>query len=271
MSDTRSRGAARPRSAAAGSGAKAFPVWETVVTRERQAQYHDNCDVATAVFGDAVDASVLASDCARSFLKARLPIDGLMFNYHKIDQVKRVRLGDVLEVHGRIQDVAKDEKRFVITAVFDFLRDGERVVGMEAITLRPDAQKMRQLRRGTDDEGPKAQRPRDYSLIGRKLLTPEKVQTYAKEAANKINFDAGFAARFGLRSPVAPSLVALTYFAWHLAKKGLPDAYEIDCRFLNPLYWDDGVDLIARERTASTEFKCINARSRIVCEAEFRG
>ena len=250
---------------------KQFPVWTTSVSRERQRRYHWSCDVDGAAFGDIVDISILSIDCGRALVKAGLPLDGLVLTYHKIDLVKPVLIGDVLEVHGRVQDISRDRNGFNVTTVFDFLRDGTRVVGMETIALRGEARLMRKNRAGLEDASGRAGRPDGYQLVGRKLMTPEKTRGYAVEATNKIHFDAGFAARYGFHAPVAHRLMEVTSMLGVLAKKGLPATYEIDCRFLLPLYWDDGIDIVAKDNDDALEFKCVNARGRVISEAEFRG
>ena len=256
-----------------GNGAydKQFPVWKTSITRDRQQRYHRGCDVDSDAFGDVVDLSILSNDCGRSMVKAGLPLDGVVLTYHKIDVVKPVMLGDELEVHGRVQSMSSDRNGFIITTVFDFLRDQTRVVGMETIALRGEARLMRKNCAGMEDETQRNGRPADYDLVGRKLMTPEKARSYAAEASNKIHFDPGFAAGFGFRAPIAHRLMEVTAMLGILAKKGLPDSYEIDCRFLAPVYWDDGLDIVARDNGDSLEMKCVNARGLVISEAEFRG
>ena len=250
---------------------KQFPVWTTSVTKERQQRYHRGCDVETEHFGDAVDLSILSNDCGRSLVKAGLTLDGVVLTYHKIDQVKPVMLGDKLDIHGRIQDISRDRNGFIITTVFDFLRDGSRVVGMETIALRGEARLMRKNRAGLEDDTQRSSHPSGHDLVGRKLMTPEKTRGYVAETSNKIHFDPGYAALFGFRAPIAHRLMEVTSMMGVLAKKGLPDSYEIDCRFLLPVYWDDGMDIVAKDNGDALEFKCINARGHMISEAEFRG
>ena len=250
---------------------KQFPIWTTSVTRERQKRYHWGCDVATDVFGDLVDVSILSNDCGRSLVKAGLPLDGVVLTYHKIDQVKPVMIGDKLEIHGRIQGISRDRNGFILTTVFDFLRDGTRVVWMETIALPGEAQLMRKKRVGIEDKTECAGWPSEYDLVSRKLMTPEKARGYAAEVSNKIHFDPGFAANFGFRAPVTHRLMEVTSMLGVLAKKGLPDSNEIDCRFSLPLYWDDGMDVVAKDNGDALEFKCVNARGLLISEAEFRG
>ena len=250
---------------------KQFPVWTTSVTRERQKRYHRSCDVETEAFNDLVDLSILSNDCGRSLVKAGLPLDGPVLTYHKIDQVKPVMIGDTLDIHGRIQDISRDRNGFSLTTVFDFLREGTRVVGMETIALRGEARLMRKNRAGLEDETQRSGRPSEYDLVSRKLMTPEKARGYAAEVTNKIHFDPGFAARFGFRAPITHRLMEVTSMLGVLAKKGLPDSYEIDCCFSLPLYWDDGMDIVAKDNDDALEFKCVNARGHLISEAEFRG
>jgi hypothetical protein len=70
------------------------------------------------------------------------------------------------------------------------------------------------------------------------------VQAYTEETGNRIHFDTAYAVRYGLRAPVAPELMAVSWAVEVLSEPAPPDSFDLHAKFGSPLFWDDGVDVM---------------------------
>ena len=235
-----------------------FPVWETTVRAARQAKVLGAADVDPARYGGTADPSILATDCILGLRRAKFRLDRVVHLEQVIRQLGPVAIDEALSVSGKVAEVAPSRAGERSRVVFEFRRsNGTVAVSAEAVVLNAEPSA---LKAGSAEGDPRA----GYRLIGRKLLTPPKVQTYTEELANRIHFDPAYAVRFGLRAPTAPGLMELTWLVEALAAKGLPKAFEIRAKFVAPLFWDDGVDILAANGT----MRCVNSAGVLTCEAQ---
>ena len=254
---------------------KAFPVWETAVTAERQDYCHRACDIGGARYGEMADVAILSHDCMRTLKRAKLPIDGLIYSAYHVKQIAPVKLGERLAVTGKITAVEMEPRGNAISAEFEFTRGDEVAVTMKSVILRPNpASTGRRVSAGTED-GQADQAPAEFRLSTRKLITPDRVTEFSKDAGNKIHTDPGFAARFGYRAPVADSLMTVSYIIEAISVDGVPDQLEIETKFVSPVYWDDGLDIMVRpgssgETGRTIVVRCVNPRGVLTCEANIQ-
>ena len=254
---------------------KAFPVWETAVTAERQNICHRACDIDAARYGELADVAVLAHECMRTLKRAKMPIDGLLYIAHRIKQIAPVKLGELLTATGKIVAVDKEPRGYAISAEFEFTRGDEAAVTTNSVLLRPNpASTGRRVTAGTED-GQAEHAPADFKLTTRKLITPNRVSDFSKDAGNKMHIDPGFAARFGYRAPVADGLMLVSYILEAVNADGVPDQLEIEAKFASPVYWDDGLDILVRTDSAgeagqNIAVRCVNPRGDLTCEANIQ-
>ena len=149
-------------------------------------------------------------------------------------------------------------------AAFEFSnRDGAVVATAWATTLAAEPVWWRDVPAFKGD--PRA----GWKLVARKLLNGAKVQAYAEDLGARLHFDPAFSVRYGLRAPLANSLMAMTWAVEAISAQGLPVAFEINSRFLQPLHWDDGVDVLVRESGSHiAAVRCVSSAGSLVCETE---
>lgn len=254
---------------------KAFPVWETAVTAERQDKCHRACDIGAARYGELTDVAILAHDCMRTLKRAKLPIDGLLYNAHRITQIAPVKLGERLTVTGKNLAVDEEPRGYAISAEFEFAHGDKAAVTMNSVFLRPNpASTARRVTAATED-GQAEHAPADFKLTTRELITPDRVSDFSKDAGNKMHTDPGFAARFGYRAPLANGLMLVSYILEAVNADGVPDQLEIEAKFVSPVYWDDGLDILVRpgsagEASQDIAVRCVNPRGDLTCEANIQ-
>ena len=218
--------------------------WPTVVTAERQANYHAAAEMPKGLFGDVVDLSILANDTilATSYLKTEA-VDGLHAGQRMI-QKEPVYLDEPLTLKGRLAVVRQTGKGKILTYGFDFQRpDGSVPITGELISFQVDPAVMQQKGAGkaveTDRSG--------FEKICHKDLNPDLVGGYSFEFPGYlVHFDPKEAASVGLRAPVAQGLMSLTWMMEAVALDGVPTAINIATDFRSPIFWDDSVDVFAK-------------------------
>ncbi len=242
-----------------------LPVGEVTITRVRQRRMLAACDVDAERYPTFADPSLLCIDCLLALRrsKARTP-DRLVHLEQQLELKAEVKLDEKLGVRAKIEKVepTKDGERAV--AVFEFFRtDGTAVAIARTTTLANDPSWLR-------DGGAAKGDPRaGLRLLGRKLLNSSKVQAYSEETGSRLHFDPAFAVRYGLRAPVANPLMGLTWALEALGGSALPASTRVHARFPAPLFWDDGVDILARERDGHmTAIRCVSSAGAIVADVE---
>ena len=236
-----------------------IPAWQTTVSAARQAKYLSAADVDPARYGSTADPSILAIDCILGLRRAKFRLDHLVHLEQRIQQFGPVAIDEKLKASGKVAEVSPSRAGERSRITFEFRRsDGSVAASAEALMLNAEPSALKAS--GADDGDARA----GQRLVGRKLLTPPKVQQYTEEMANRIHFEPAYAVRYGLRAPIAPGLMAVTWVVEVLAAPQLPPEFAIHAKFAAPLFWDDGVDVLAAEGTV----RCVSSAGVLTCEAQ---
>jgi len=211
----------------------------------------------------------------RTLKRAKLPIEVLLYNAHHIKQVALVKLSERLKVTGKIVVVYKEPRGYAISAKCKFALGGAAAVTLTSVFLRPNpASTARRVTTGPEDDQAE-HAPADFMLTMRKLITPDRVIVFSKDAGNKIHTDPGFAARFGYRAPVADGPMLVSYILEAVDAKDILDQPEAEAKFVSSIFWDDGLDIMVRTGSAGETdhtfaIRCINPRGDLTCEANIQ-
>ena len=220
---------------------KNLPEWDTAISADWQQRYLKACDTDPALFGTLANPSILCTDCLLGLRKSKVRLDQVIQLGQRLTQLKPVPLEETLHVRGRVTNSETTKAGARTSTPFEFLgTGGEPFVTAETVTLAASPDAYGSL--SVED----AAEPSDLVLRRRKLLTPPKVQSYSEETGTRIHFDPAYSVRYGLRAPVAPGLMAVSWAIELLVADGPVESFEINASFGAPLFWDDGVDLLAK-------------------------
>ena len=234
-----------------------LPIRDTVVTAERQAMYLENAEVDPALWGDIVDLSVLANDCILQTYPLRPKgMRGLHLG-HRMVQRRPVRLGERLEMRGRVGTTGQMRKGKRVDYEIDFVDEGGTIcVQAEMRSLQVDVEAVSSGGGGGYD-GRTFYGGAAFEPVAEKHATAARVMGYSGEfPLDKVHFEPEVAAELGLRAPIAQGLMSLTWMMGELAAAGGPiNAIDIDTEFRRPIYWDDRISILAK---GQTEFELMN-------------
>lgn len=242
-----------------------LPVGEATITRVRQRRMLAACDVDPARYGGRADPSLLCIDCILAIRrsKVRTP-DRLVHLEQHLELKAEVKLDEKLGVRAKVEKVEQTKDGERALAVFEFFRgDGTAVAIARTATLANEPSWLRES--GAAKGDPRA----GWKLLGRKLLSAGKAQAYSEETGNRLHFDPAFAVRYGLRAPVANPLMSLTWAFEALSANGVPATGRVSARFPAALFWDDGVDVLVREKGGQiTAVRCVSSAGALIADIE---
>lgn len=238
---------------------------DATVTHARVRRMLVACDIDGERYGTKADPSLLGIDCAVAIRKSKVRTPDKIVHIEQRLKVAQVFAADEkLAVRAKVDSVEQTKDGEKARSTFEFSgRDGAVVATAWATTLAAEPVWWRDVPAFKGD--PRA----GWKLAGRKLLNAVKVQAYAEDLGARLHFDPAFAVRYGLRAPLANPLMAMTWAVEAISAQGLPASFELNARFLQPLYWDDGVDVLVREtggRIAAV--RCVSSAGALVCETE---
>jgi len=244
----------------------ALAMADATVTKSRQKRMHAACDVDAGSYGTAADPLLFGIDCLLAVRKSKVRApDRLVHLEHRLEVHQPVAVDEKLGVRAKVEHVEQTPDGERARYVFEFFgRDGSVVMTQAATTLVADPSWLRDAPASKSD--PRA----GYRLAARKLLNSAKVQGYSEESGNRLHFDPAFAVRYGMGAPVANALMTVTWAVEALtAGEAPPQAMSIAARFPAPLFWDDGVDVLVREKSGKVAaVRCVSSAGALVCEAE---
>jgi len=218
--------------------------WETSVDRARQDRYHAAAGIRTSLYGDFVDASVLANDC----LHGARPRDALgakrLHAGVRVRQTAPVPLGAPLAVKASVQDIVPARRGRYIHIDFRFEdMAGDTPIRIDHRSLILD------LPPPERDVSAKAAPPTPQSAfrpLRRVQLTPEMVSGYSFEFPHlEGHHDPEAAARIGMRAPIAQGLMGFTLLLAERLAMGGASRFDVEASFLRPIFWDDALSLEA--------------------------
>lgn len=243
-----------------------LPVWQTVVDAARQDRYHRAAGVDGALHGGHVDLSVLANDC----LHGARPRDALgATRLHagvRVRQASPIPLGAPLTVRARVDALipAKRGRYIMIDFAFE-TADGAVPARIEHRSLILDPEP-------PADPAPPRPAPmptEGWRPLRRVQLTPEMVTGYSAEFPHlEGHHDPEAAARIGMRAPIAQGLMGFTLLLAELARLGAARSFDVEARFVRPIFWDDALDL---EAAGETAFRALNPAGKTASEMVVRG
>lgn len=233
-------------------------IWRTGVDAERQGRYHAAAGIDAGLFGDAVDASVLANDC----LHGARPRDQLgakrLHAGVRVRQSAPVPLGAPLDVVARVDDLVPAKRGRYIHIDFQFrLADGSTPIRIDHRSLILDPTPL------PKNAASKPPAPADAFHDLRQLqLTPEMVSGYSWEFPHlEGHHDPEAAARIGMRAPIAQGLMGFTLLFAERAKRGRPTTFDVEAAFVRPIFWDDALTLQAQ---GDSDLRAINSDGKTV-------
>jgi len=238
-----------------------LPKWETTVDSARQGMFHRAANVDGALFGNAVDVSVLANDC----LHGARPRDALgAKRLHvgvRVRQSMPVQLGESLKVLARVDALRPDRRGRYIHIGFAFQRaDGSIPVNIDhqSLILNADPSVV------VANPGMPKPEAENFNALRSVQLTPAMVSGYSFEFPHlPAHHEAAAAAAIGMRAPIAQGLMGFTILLQELVRGGLADAFDIEAGFRRPIFWDDLLDL---EVCGGTHFRARNQDGKTVSE-----
>lgn len=226
-----------------------FPPATLEVTAAYQRELHGYCDIPPERWGDRVDPTFLARYPIRVIgrtMFASHPGRGYVHMVHRIRQSTPVRLGESIAVSGRFTAVDPVPRGWMMKAAFDYLLHGDRV----AMRVEPEALMADQTRMPPGERKSRGESaPPDLSgfrELTRKQLTPEKVLGYCGDTDNKIHTDPDYARTFGFRAPITAGNQIVNFLLEGVAIDHAPDSFDVEMRFLRPVFWDDAIAVLGR-------------------------
>ena len=230
----------------------ALPFWETKVDETRQATYHKYAGIDGALFGNTLDASVLANDCLhgarpRKALGAKRLHVGV-----RVRQSEQVPLGEALKVHAKVETLRPAKRGRYINIDFVFTRaDGSVPISIDHQSLILDPVPL-----PTNSNARPPEPDSDAFRTLRTLqLTPEMVSGYSFEFLHlEGHHDPIAAAEIGMRAPIAQGLMGFTLLFAERVKMGTASQFDVEAAFTRPIFWDDALTLQA---VGDTDFRAL--------------
>lgn len=220
-------------------------------------------DVDPALYGDQYEAGLFGLDCFDSMVASGLDIDGYVFFSQVYRQLRPSKVGEPLTVTGSVRDLHKVRKGHSVTELYR-LTDGEGRVCIETELTGLLAHPPGQTPQDTGDAPPMPRReelPTDgWTLLREKQVTPDKVRIFSQDVGNEIHFDEEFARRHGFRAPLAQGIMSAVWLLSVLADERPPTAFDVEVRYLRPVFWDSRASLWVR-RSADGALEMAQSRN----------
>ena len=220
-------------------------------------------DVDPALYGDQYEAGLFGLDCFDSMVASGLDIDGYVFFSQVYRQLRPSKVGEPLTVTGWVRDLHKVRKGHSVTELYR-LTDGEGRVCIETELTGLLADPPGQTPQDSGDAPPmprRAELPADgWTLLREKQVTPDKVRVFSQDVGNEIHFDVEFARRHGFRAPLAQGIMSAVWLLAVLADERPPTAFDVEVRYLRPVFWDSRASLWVR-RSADGALEMAQSRN----------
>jgi len=221
-----------------------FEPWQVSIDAEFQARKLGCCGIDPALWGDVTDPSHFAMLTIKHVRRNGFSINGSVHRTQRYEQREPIRLGEPLEMRGRVVGIDEAPRGTLFHARFELVRPD----GSVPMTLERTSVRMKQdgERKGPAAGGKAAGDNPDAGfnglpVIGEKQLTPEGVGNYSDDRMNRIHDDPEVARHFGFRAPIAAGIMASHIMMEALARDGSgpPRELEMEIRFRRPMFWDE--------------------------------
>jgi hypothetical protein len=217
--------------------------WQLTVEPDYQMRKLQCCGIDPALWGDVVDPSMFAMLTIKHVRRNGFSINGSVHMTQHYGLREPIRLGEPVELRGRITAIEPAARGTIMRAAFEVVRpDGSVPLVLERTSVRTNQDSER---KGPSGGGSSKAPTRDPALdmpeIGSKQLTPDGVGNYSDDRMNRIHDDPETARAFGFRAPIAAGIMASHIMLEVLAKDGggTPRELDMDIRFRRPMFWDE--------------------------------
>jgi acyl dehydratase len=252
-----------------------YPVFDVMVSDVEQRRLHGYCDIAETVYGDFVDPTFVARDpilLNTQTVLANHPERAPVHIVHRLEQLRPIRLGETLKMHGRVSEIGDHPKGWTLTTIWEYRDEAGEIVFVatpDVLMIDPERSENGRKR----DEERKLEGEEDtFEVLTRKNCTPETTLGYCEGSTNKIHLDPETAQSFGFRAPIIAGNQTVNFMMEGVCRNGLPDQLSIEARLLRPVFWDDTVDVQGRANKVGrlSDVRVINGDGKTVADLQVR-
>lgn len=247
-----------------------YPAMNFVVTAETQRRLHGHCAIDENVYGDYADPTFVAHEpiiLNTQTVLANHPERAPVHTVHRIEQRRPIRLGETLQMKGRVHAITDHPKGWTLTTVWEYRdTDGDLVFVVTPDVLMIDPERAEGGRSSKPGAGSRGEDGFTHFL--RKQCTPETTLGYCEGSTNKIHFDPKTAESFGFRAPIIAGNQTVNFLMEGVCHDGLPETLSIEARFLRPVFWDDALDVQVRDTEDGRRegVRVVNGAGKIVAD-----
>ncbi|KGF68610.1 hypothetical protein LL06_15430 [Hoeflea sp. BAL378] len=205
--------------------------------------------VDPSLYGDAAETGLFGLDCFDSMVDAGCNIDGYVFLSQTYRLIRAPALDEKLEIDGYVRDLAETSRGPVASEIYRFSDSQGRVC------LESELTGLLALPHGVVAEGAPALPRRDaqpadgWEMVQEKRVTPDDVRLFSQDVGNEVHFDVEFARQHGFRAPIAQGIMSAVWLLSAIYGLGVdPVRFNVDIRYLRPVFWDDYASLWVRRR-----------------------
>ncbi len=213
-----------------------------------QSQRLRAADVDPGLFGDSCEAGLFGLPCFSAMVTAGHEIDGYVFVAQAIRQLQPIRLGEAVTLTGHVRECRPVRNGICVIDAFRLSDADGRVCWESELTGLLVDEAARRAAAGA--EAPLLKRDaipgEGWRRIQEKTLTPQKVRDFSEDVGNLIHFDEAYAQRHGFRAPLAQGVMSTSWLLSVLYHNAAPRAFDVDIRFMRPVFWDAPASLWAR-------------------------
>jgi hypothetical protein len=233
------------------------------------------CGLDTDVFEGNVDPAFFIGIAIHSGIRSGISAEGNINMLQSLVQHRPVKLGQPLNVRGRITEVTEVPRgQTVATDVWFEDEAGNRAITATRRSLRPLASKQREAGATTRGAGerppPVIEDVSELNLVSEHTLTPHGVQAYSS-SGNAIHYNMQAANQAGFRAPMIGGGMGvhfLTNALWRqaLCRKARVSHVDLDIFFRRPIFWDASFNVSAAPHAACL-WASVNGVDKVLTEA----
>lgn len=220
-----------------------FTPWRLSVDPDDQAQKLRCCGIDPAIWDGIADPSIFATLTIKIVNREGFSINGSVHMTQSYLVHGPVRLGEEIEMRGRITGIDPAPRGTLFKAQYEIVRsDGSVAMELGRTSVRTDQNAERKGPGGGPRSGPNPDEGfLDLPHIGEKQMTPDGVGNFSDEKINRIHDDPEIARQFGYRAPIAAGIMGSHIMLESLIQDGGGpiQTLDMDVSFRRPMFWDD--------------------------------